>query len=140
MGVDYCFYIQKRTKDKWASIFLTKTDGKIADIWRCGRDIMEYFNDWMLHVSDKDIKDLALDTGWYINGDEIDFPFHCISLAKLKYLTLIEQYSIYDTPEEAEETRIFYKNLVKDIEAYLSLAGEDYIDIDNIRIICFVSY
>ena len=142
MGAEFYFYIQKKDVGrKWESIFLFNKEGEIADIYRCGRDLLDTFSDWGLNVSDEDIKELAVETGWYIDDDEDIRPTnYCISLAKLKYLTTKNYFSPYDTEEEGLDTKKFYENLVYDIDTYLHLTDEDYVDIDNIRIICFVSY
>lgn len=142
MGVDICFYIQKKEKNEWKDVCLFKDNHELATIARCGYGAYDIVReDWHNNISDEDIEELATATGWRTYDEEIDFPYYCISYAKVKYLREATKILPYDTEEEEKENIYrFYKELALEIEMYLRFTDDDWIDEDNIRIIAFVSY
>ena len=145
MGVDIAFYIQKQKWEnhqiKWEPIYLFTSNSKVAEIWRCGWDVLDLIKEhFKLNVELADVRTVAKDTGWYVeDSEDNDFPqYHAISLSKLNFLANDDYIHVYETKDEHKENQRFFQNLKKDIDAYLSIADEDYIDMDNIRIICFV--
>ena len=145
MGVDIGFYIQKNVDNKWKDVSLYKDNSNKVEIWRRGSCVTDEVIDcytFGLNVNHDEIVDLAISTGWLNNDGNDDEmpPYYAISLSKLKYLANKPGIDIHDTEEEYIDKKKFFKELVNEIEVYLSFTDDDYIDEDNIRIIAFISY
>ena len=139
MGVDICFYLQKNTDGEWRNISLYNADNKFVDIWRCGGEAWDYVKEnWRQYVPCEDVQEVAEAHGWEYDYETL--PFYCATLTKLAYLSVINEYSEYNTPDEDEATHKFFEELLKEIKQYIDFAGDYFIDSDNIRIIALVSY
>lgn len=142
MGADIVFYIQKKNdKDKWEDIELFTKDNKRVEIFRCGWDTVDTVKEnWGTNgITKEDVEELAKTTGWIADTDDLP-PYYWISLTKLELFEYYNKFNPYDTEDEAEELRKFYKELEKEIKQYIIFADEDYFNTDNIRIIAFISY
>lgn len=140
MGVDIGFYIQKKENDQWKDIELFTKDNKRVEIFRCGWDTLDIIKEnWgVAGVAEKDIKELAEATGWIDDITNIP-PYYWVTLSKLELFCYLKKFNEYDTEDEAEDIREFYKDLIKEIKQYISFADEDYFNTDNIRIVAFIS-
>ena len=92
-------------------------------------------------VSLTEIKELAKKVNWWLEEpDEHDYDsliYHAISFTGLLYLKEKLEMAPFSTSSE-KRTRI--NGLITEVYNYLSLAGNDYVNEDNIRIIGLVSY
>ena len=139
MGADIGFYIQKKDDDKWENVFLFKADNEVAAIWRRGWDVYQEIKDNWMRCYDN-IDELTKRAGWIIDENDDDIVYWA-SLAKIKYFTeKYDPYYPYDTEEEVFDANKFYKGLVKEIDTYLDLTDNWFVDMDRIRIIALVSY
>lgn len=142
MSVDIMFYIQKKVEDKWEDIKLFTKDSERVEIWRCGWDTWDIIKDTWNHsgMTEEDIVRLALEVDLYHYGDEPEtLPQNCwISLTKLELFQYLKKFSEVDTPDEAEDTRRFYKTLYDEIQCYINFAENGfYGSSDNVRIVAF---
>ena len=142
MGVDIAFYIQKRENNEWKNVFLYAPnmcpDMCPVGIWRCGGDAFhELQRNWK--TCRDNIDELTKETGWTIEDDDAGY---WASLAKIKYFAEKNEDRPRDFEEEEDyfDRKAFYKELEREIDAYLTFSGNDFLDMDNIRIIAFVSY
>lgn len=139
MGVDIVYYIQKKENDQWKDIELFTKDNKRVEITRCGWDTLDVIKEnWgIAGVTEKDVRELAEATGWM--NDITDMPtYYWATLTKLELFCHFKKFNEYDTEEETEDIREFYKELIKEIEQYITFADEYYFNTDNIRIIAFI--
>ena len=137
MGIDIAFYIQKREDNEWKNILLYTSNMCPVGIWRRGGDTLnELYHNWK--TCRDNIDELTKETGWTIEGDDAGY---WASLAKIKYFAEKNEDRPHDFEEEDYFNRkVFYKELEKEINAYLSFSENDFLDMDNIRIVAFVSY
>ena len=141
MGADIVFYIQKKNdKDKWEDIELFTKDNKRVEIFRCGWDTVDMLKDvWgTTGITGEDVEELAKATGWITDTDDLP-PCYWVTLTKLELFGYYKKFNQFDTEDEAEETREFYKELEKEIKQYITFADEDYFNTDNIRVVAFIS-
>lgn len=143
MGAEIVYYIQKRKQNDegWKDVALYTKDNKRAEIFRCGRDVWDLMKEtWGFDmISLKDVKELGKDTGW-INDEDENIPYLCISLAYLEYHQYVDRFNDYDTDEEIIDYKLFYKNLCDDIKQYINFTDTYYGSPDDIRVIAFLSY
>ena len=140
MGADIGFYIQQKNEgNEWENILLYRANGDIATIWRRGWDTYQELRDNWLRCTNNDyFKEFTEQVGWEIEDDDAAY---WATLAKIKYFAeKYDPYYPYDTEEEVFDVNKFYKGLVKDVDAYLDLTDNDWIDIDRIRVVALVSY
>ena len=141
MSVDIMFYIQKKEGKEWKDIKLFTKDTKRVEICRCGWDTWDTIKDTWNHsgMTDEDIVKLALEADLGAFEDFEDIPQNCwISLTKLELFQYFKKFNEVDTPEEAEDTRRFYKTLYDEIQYYINFAEDGFFGYsDNIRIVAF---
>ena len=139
MGVDIAFYIQKRENNEWKNVLLYTANMCPVGIWRCGGDAFhELQHNWK--TCRDNINELTKETGWTIEDDDAGY---WASLAKIKYFAEKSEDRPHDFEEEEEDyfnRKLFYKELEREIDDYLIFSGNDFLDMDNIRIVAFVSY
>lgn len=144
MGVDISFYIQRKNNvGKWENVFLYNEVDNIVSIDTVGYDTYDYLKEnWNMSVDEEEIKDLAFITEWITEEereDELSLPYYVATYSKIKYLAKAYN-NIYNVDEENKEAQKFWEDLNNEIRAYLTFAGYNFIDSDNIRVIAFVSY
>lgn len=123
------FYIQQNINNTWGNtwenILLYKKGNVPVGIWACKDDMFrDDFDCFGMNITDDDIEEVAMVTGWKEDGHKWFHTCRAISLSKLMYLATKSN---------------FFANLVNEIECYLKLAGRDYADTDNIRVIAFAN-
>lgn len=139
MGADIYFYIQKKNVEtgKWENIFLYTASKQPVGIWRCGWDAFGEIKIYWKSCKDN-IDKLAVETGWTLDEDD-DLISYCASLAKIRYFAEKNEIHPHDTEEDYFDRKNFYKRLEIEIDAYLTFTENDFIDMDDIRIVAFIS-
>jgi len=141
MGMDIMFYIQKKEGNEWKDIKLFTKDTERVEIWRCGWDTWDTIKNTWNHtgMTEEEIVRLALEAD--LGAFELfkDVPQNCwISLTKLELFQYLNKFDETETPEEAEETRRFYKTLYDEIQYYINFAENGFYGYgDNVRIVAF---
>lgn len=146
MGVDIGFYIQYKDKEEgWKNVLLYKDDKyeNIVGIWRRGWDTYDYVKyNFYLDMTKEDAIKLFNAVGWRDENDEDEeiAPYHAISLSKLNYLAKKPYVTSEENLEDNVYEKAFFNELVTEIQNYLDFANYGHLDMDNIRIVAFVSY
>lgn len=138
MSVDVYFYIEKKTDNEWKDISLYNSDKDFVDIHRCGGEVWDYLKDhWHCHVDLDHVEKFASEHDWVF---DIDVPYYCATLTKIKYLTVIHKYGVLNTSAEDRDIHRFFNDLYQEIRDYIDFAGDEFIDSDNIRVVALISY
>lgn len=146
MGVDIGFYIQYKDREEgWKNAFLYKDDKyeNVVGIWRCSWEAYDYIKyNFYLDIAKEDAVKLFKIVGWRDENDEDEeiAPYYAISLSKLNYLAKKPYVTSEEDLEDKVNEKAFFNELVTEIQNYLDFADYGHLDMDNIRIIAFVSY
>lgn len=141
MGMDVGIYIQKRTHEGWKNVSLYHSDNTKVVLWRCGYDTADYFRECgSMYVDIKDLRELAFQENWIERTSDMLPSWHVMTYSKVKYLAnFLGNCNETDTIEESFDKVRFWEDLRNEIYMYLSFAGYEYTNSDDIRIIAFES-
>lgn len=138
MGSEIYGFIQyKGTNGEYIMLPLFNQLTEHVNIWG-GSAYVEALHDIGSVLSEKEKKDIeakltlnemGIDEDYYEDEDFLDW--HSISLPYLKLLA-------YKAKDKSE--RNIFKSLAQKIEAAVSLTGRDFLSIDDIRYIYYISY
>lgn len=155
MGVDMNFFVKIKKDNKYIDLPLYNREGEPVSITYCGWALFDEFRMVFRATSFEEMKE-------YVNHYYRDENKECeddnyagiaayeMSLTYLMYL--VEKAKVdrgnepvsFPSDEEDEEDRIdmnrFYTEIVNSVNVMLTLADENYIHPDNVKIIMLASY
>lgn len=141
MGADILFYIQKKNVEtsKWENVTMYKGDGEEVTLYRRGYEAWDYIKNEFTHdMTENEIRGFVGEKQDWEYDDSL--PWYTATYSYIKFLPNKASYERGETPEEYFEQSEFWTNLRDEVNNFLTLANEEYIHPDRIRVVALVSY